>query len=222
MKLRLLSFLLVGVLTACASAPEPIKYYMLGPPLSPVDSVVELSNKPTLVIEEVELAAYLRQSGMIMQTGDNQLVVSRNHLWAESLELAVPKALVRELQQQSKDYSYFIKTLDWVGQTDFRLRLRIDSLQFTDQGEVVTAGRYQLISAADPASPVLVDFNFRHDIAQDGYAAAVAEINALLGQLAGAIIASVDKLASNEAEKAEKGSAEKGSESSARVIYSGT
>ena len=196
MTLRLLSIvLLVSVLAACASAPEPIEYYMLAPPNSPADRVVELSSKPALVIEEVELAAYLRQSGMIMQTGDNQLVVSRNHLWAEDLELAVPKALVWQLQQQSDDYSYYIKALDWVGQADYRLRLRIDSLQFTDQGEVVAAGRYQLITALKPETPVFVDFNFRRDITQDGYAHAVAEINALLGLLAGAIIDSVDTLA---------------------------
>lgn len=196
MTVRLLSILLlISVLAACASAPEPIEYYMLASPQTPADSVVELSSKPALVIEEVELAAYLRQSGMIMQTGENQLVVSRNHLWAENLELAVPKALVWELQRKSADYSYYIKTLDWVGQSDFRLRLRIDSLQFTDQGEVVTAGRYQLISTLMPKEPVFVDFSFRRDISQDGYAHAVAEINALLGQLAGAILDSVDKLA---------------------------
>jgi uncharacterized lipoprotein YmbA len=196
MTLRLLSILLlVNVLAACASAPEPIKYYMLAPPSSPADRVVERSSKPSLVIEEVELAAYLRQSGMIMQTGDNQLVVSRNHLWAEDLELAVPKALVWQLQQQSDDYSYYIRTLDWVGQADYRLRVRMDSLQFTDQGEVVAAGRYQLITALQPGAPVFVDFSFRRDITQDGYAHAVAEINALLGLLAGAIIDSVDTLA---------------------------
>ena len=196
MTMRLLSILLLAtVLAACASAREPIEYYMLAPPLSSVNSLVELSNKPALVIEEVELADYLRQSGMVMQTGDNQLVVSRNHLWAESLGSAVPKVLMRELQHQSDDYSYYIKTLDWVGQTDYRLRLRIDSLQFTDQGEVVASGRYQLIPARGPASPLITDFNFRRDITQDGYAPAVAEINAVLGQLAGAIIDSVDKLA---------------------------
>jgi uncharacterized lipoprotein YmbA len=200
MKVLLYSvLLLISGLAGCASAPpEPIEYYVLAPQVAATDSVVELSNKPTLVIESVELAAYLRQSGMVIQTGDNQLLVSKTHLWAESLELALPKALVRELQQQSDDYSYYLKTLDWIGQTDYRLRLRIDSLQSTDQGEVVAAGRYQLISAQATTSPIFVDFNFRRDIPQDGYAAAVEQINILLGQIASAIIASTDKLAQQE------------------------
>lgn len=197
MKVHLSSvLLLICGLAGCTSAPPaPIEYYVLAPQVSATDSVIELSNKPTLVIESVELAAYLRQSGMVIQTGDNQLLVSKTHLWAESLELALPKAVVRELQQQSDDYSYYLKTLDWIGQTDYRLRLRIDSLQSTDQGEVVAAGRYQLIATRAPNSPILVDFNFHQDIPQDGYAAAVEQMNVLLGQIASAILASADKLA---------------------------
>ena len=196
MKARVLSLILIATcLAACASGPAaPIEYYVLAPPIATADSVVERSNKPTLVIENVDLAAYLRQTGMIIQTGDSQILVSRNHLWAESLELALPKALVRELQRQSDEYSYYLKTVDWVGETDYRLRLRIDSLQSTDRGEVVSTGRYQLVSAGNPGSPVLVDFAFARDLDQDGYAYAVEQIGLLIGQIAGAILTSVEKL----------------------------
>lgn len=189
------SVLIVLCLAACASGPgAPIEYYVLAPQISAVDSVIERSNRPTLVIENVDLATYLRQAGMIIQNGTNQILVSRTHLWAESLESALPKALVRELQRQSNDYSYYLKSADWVGETDYRLRLRIDSLQSTDRGEVVSAGRYQLISAEDAGSPVVVDFNFARDLDQDGYAYAVEQMGVLIGQIAGAILASVDKL----------------------------
>jgi uncharacterized lipoprotein YmbA len=195
MKPQLSAILLFVIgLAGCAAGPAPIEYYVLAPPVAASDSIVERSNKPALVIESVELAAYLRQSGMIIQTGENQLLISRNHLWAEGLELALPKALVRELQRQSDDYSYYLKSLDSVGQTDYRLRLRIDSLQSTDRGEVVSAGRYQLISAQDAAAPIVVDFNFQRDLEQDGYAYAVEQMSGLIGQIAGAILTSVDKL----------------------------
>lgn len=187
--------LIVFCLAACASGPAaPIEYYVLAPQIAAVDSVVERSNRPTLVIENVDLATYLRQTGMIIQTGNNQILVSRTHLWAESLESALPKALVRELQRQSDDYSYYLKPLDWVGHTDYRLRLRIDSLQSTDRGDVVSTGRYQLISAEAAVSPVVVDFNFVRDLDEDGYAYAVEQMGVLIGQIAGAILASVDKL----------------------------
>lgn len=198
-KLCILLMACIGM-AGCASTPTaPIKYYLLSPPIAASDSVVELSNHPSVVIESINLAAYLKQSGMIIQTGDNQLLVSKNHLWAESLDLALPKALVRELQKQSDQYSYYLKTVDWVGQTDYRLRLRIDSLQSTDQGEVVSAGRYQLISAADPSAPVFVDFSFQRELQQDGYDHALVQMNAILGEIASAIIATVNKQAQKTA-----------------------
>ncbi len=193
-----ISLLVLGIV-ACASAPSsPTEYYVLAPAVSAQNKVVEHSNKPTLVIENVELAAYLKQTGMIIQNGNNQLTVSRKHLWAESLELALPKALVRDLQQQSDEYSYYLKSLDWVGQADYRLRLRIDSLQATDQGEVVSSGRYQVISGASPATSVFVDFNFQRDLKQDGYAHTVEQLQRLLGEIAGAILSSVERLSVEE------------------------
>lgn len=196
MKARLPGTLLLAmfVVAGCASAPVPINYYVLAPPATVTDQVIERADQPALVIEDVELAAYLLQSGLVIQSGRNQLVVSRNHLWAESLELAFPKALVRELQRQSDEYSYYLKSLDWVDQADYRLRLRIDALQTTDRGEVLAAGRYQLIPGRGEASSIFVDFNFQRDLEQDGHAHAVEQMSVLLAQIAGAILNSLDHL----------------------------
>ena len=199
MKMQLPAILLViAGLTACASEPVVVHYYALVPPVLKSDEVVQLTDKPALVIERVELAEYLQQSGMIIQSGDNQLLVSRSNLWAESLELALPKALVRELQRQSDGYSYYLKTVDWIPRTDYRLRLRIDSLQATDQGEVVAAGRYQLISEHGSNPQVFADFNFRRDLDSDGYEQAVKQMQALLAEIAEAILTSVDGLAGQD------------------------
>jgi len=186
--------LLLAGLGACSSEPVVINYYALVPPVSAADEVVQRVDRPAVVIERVDLAEYLQQSGMIIQSGDNQLNISRNNLWAESLELALPKALVRELQRQSDDYSYYLKNVDWVARTDYRLRLRIDSLQATDKGEVVAAGRYQLISEHDANAHAFADFNFHRDLKQDGYAHTVEQIQALLAQIAEAILNSVQGL----------------------------
>ncbi|MFC1719684.1 membrane integrity-associated transporter subunit PqiC [Pseudomonadota bacterium] len=188
-------FLLLTGIAGCASEPVNVHYYALVPPVSAADEVVQRTDKPTLVIERVELAQYLRQPGMIIQTGSNQLQVSKNNLWAESLELALPKALVRELQRQSDDYSYYLKTLDWVARTDYRLRLRIDSLQATAQGEVITSGRFQLIPEQGSKPQVFVDFNFQRDLDQDGFEHSVEQIQLLVAEIAGAIIESVDDMA---------------------------
>jgi uncharacterized lipoprotein YmbA len=191
-------FLLIAGLAGCASEPVVINYYALVPPVSAEDQVVQRADKPALVIERVELAEYLLQSGMIIQSGDNQLLVSRSNLWAESLQLALPKALVRELQRQSDEYSYYLKTVDWIPRADYRLRLRMDSLQATDQGEVVAAGRYQLISEHGSHRHVIADFNFHRDLNADGYEQSVEQMQALLAEIARAILTSLDGLAGQD------------------------
>ena len=199
MKMKLIAILpLLACLGACSSEPVVMHYYALVPPVTAADEVVQRPDNPALVIERVDLAEYLQQSGMIIQSGDNQLQVSKNHLWAESLELALPKALVRELQRQSEDYSYYLKNVDWITRTDYRLRLRIDSLQATDKGEVVAAGRYQLIAEHGSKPQVFADFNFHRDLGQDGYEHAVEQIQGLLAQIAEAILGSLQGLGEQE------------------------
>ena len=189
MKARYLSiFCLAAVLSGCASEPQTKSYYLLAPP---VVSTRAGDSLPTLVIESVELAEYLRQSGLVMQTGDNQLTISRSHLWAEGLEQAVPKVLLGLLQQKSNNYRFYLKFSDFVSQTDYRLRLHIDSLQATDRNEVVSSGRYQLIASADPANPVSANFSFEQNLTADGYAHAVEKMQTLLGQIADAILESL-------------------------------
>ena len=191
---HLLVLFLATTLSACAAAPEPRSYYLLAPPAVSTEINRTGDNRPTLVIESVELAEYLRQSGLVLQSGENQLTISRTHLWAENLDQAVPKALLGQLQQKSDDYRFYLKFSDYVSQTDYRLRLHIESLQATDRGEVVAAGRYQLISSSESANPVAANFYFKQDLTDDGYSHAVEQMQMLVGQIAVAILDSLEDL----------------------------
>jgi uncharacterized lipoprotein YmbA len=74
------------------------------------------------------------------------------------------------------------------------LRLHIESLQATDRGEVVATGRYQLISSTDAANPLSANFYFKQNLASDGYAHAVEQMQTLVGQIADAILDSLEEL----------------------------
>ena len=190
--LLILSFLVSCA--GCATTAAPVTYYLLAPSGPAAEVSGDGENRPTLVIEDVELSEYLRRAGLVLQTGDNQLTVSRTHLWAEGLDQAVPKALLGQLQRQSQDYAFYLKSADYVSRTDYRLRLHVENLQATDRGEVVTSGRFQLISNADAARPVASTFHFRRDLADDGYAHAVEQLQALVGQIAGAVLDSLNEM----------------------------
>lgn len=192
--------LILSVLAACsgcASNTTPVTYYLLAPTVPAPETGNHRENRPTLVIEDVELSEYLRQSGLILQSGDNRLTVSRSHLWAEGLDQAVPKALLGQLQRQSQDYAFYLKSADYVSQTNYRVRLHVENLQATDRGEVITSGRFQLISIADAARPVSSVFHFERDLDNDGYAHAVEQLQALVGQIAGAVLDALNEMAAS-------------------------
>jgi len=118
--------------------------------------------------------------------------VSKQHLWAENLELAVPKLLLKELQSQSSDFNFYIRNLDFVPQTDYRLRLHIDNLQATELGEVVSSGRYQLITNATPSETHTVDCYFKEDLLDDGYEHAVEKMRILIQDIAKDVLVSAN------------------------------
>ena len=195
MKVRyFLIICLTVVLGGCASDPEPRAYYLLARPVVSTVTGGTGDHRPTLVIESIELAEYLRQSGLVLQSGENQLAISRTHLWAEGLDKSVPKVLLGQLQQKSNDFRFYLKFSDYVSQTDYRLRLHIESLQATDRGDVVCTGRYQLITSADPGNPVSANFAFKQDLNADGYAQAVEQMQTLLGEVADTILDSLNDI----------------------------
>ena len=190
----LLALSVLAACTGCASKAAPVTYYLLTPAAPVAETGTQAESRQTLVIEHVELSEYLRQSGLILQVGGNQLAVSRAHLWAERLDQAFPKALLRELQRQSRDYAFYLKSSDYVSRTDYRLRLHLENLQATDRGEVVTNGRFQLIPSGDAEHPASADFHFRRDLDRDGYAYAVEQLQVLVGRIAEAVLDSLDEM----------------------------
>ena len=194
MKFNRLVIPLCLAIGACASEPLSISYYLLSTPSAEQARTQSMTEKKTLVIEDVEMAAYLRQSGIAMQISGSQLQISKQHLWAESLELAVPKYLATAMQGQTTDYQVYVRNLDYVPSAQYSLRVHIDNLQATDQGEVVSSGRYQLINNEDSKQSIAVDFYFERDLQEDGYSHTVAKIRELLNDIAIDVISTAENL----------------------------
>ena len=192
MKFNRLILPLCLAISACASEPLSISYYLLSTPSAEQARMQAMTEKKVLAIEDVEMAAYLRQSGIVMQTSGSQLQISKQHLWAENLELSVPKYLATAMQSQSTNYQVYVRNLDYVPSAHYSLRLHIDNLQATDQGEVVSSGRYQLIDNEDSKQSITVDFYFERDLQEDGYSHAVAKIRELLSDIATDVISTAE------------------------------
>ncbi len=174
------------VLAGCSSSPAKINYYVLGS-ATHASNAVE-TGKPAVVLEHLELAAFLRQPGLVMQTSQNEMRISKSHLWAEALDDALPKALQKALQHRTSDYSFYLKAHDWVKNTDYRLRLRVDGLHPNESGEVICYGRFQVIPTKNEGESLVKDFHFKLDLDQNGYPHAVGQLGRLVEMIAGDIV----------------------------------
>lgn len=188
MSLRLPSLLLLSALLGgCASNAPALNYYLLGgnepARVQPVDE-----NLPALVLERVSLAEFLEQSGLVMQQGDHRLQVSRTHLWAEGLDVAVPQVLLSSLRQASSDYRYFLRGSDFVPTANYSLRLHLDAFHATDAGDVVASGRYQVVDESAKREVLNRQFSFVDALQGDGYPQAVSQLRQLLDRLARSIV----------------------------------
>jgi uncharacterized lipoprotein YmbA len=180
-------------LVACASAPTPIKYYRISSAPEQKTPTPETTQARRVVLEAVEMPAFLRQPGLVMQSSTHQITVSKDHLWAERLDKAVPRLLATKLQALSDDYVFYLDGDDWVDQADFRFRLRIDNLQATTTGEAITSGAFQLADVVSGETSTPQDFSFASDLQRDGYAESVVQLEYLIGQIATSMLEALRK-----------------------------
>jgi len=178
---------LTTLLGACAGSAPALNYYVLGGRETPRSVPVD-ENLPALVVESVTLAEFLEQSGLVLQQGAYQLQVSRTHLWAENLDVAVPEVLLMSLQQASPDYRYFLRGRDFVPGANYSLRLHFDAFHATDGGDVLASGRYQVVDTEANREIMNRQFNFTEDLQRDGYPQVVSQLRSLLQQLANNIV----------------------------------
>ncbi len=175
----------------CTSTPVAISYYML--PTTVQENSVDTQHVPSLLIEHIELAEYLTQPGLVLQTSPHKIHISTSNLWAENLEKALPKALQNALQKQSAQFSYHLEHLVTL-KPDLRLRLRIDALHPTTNGLVIASGRYQLTKASEQEIAAVKYFHIERTLHDDGYEAAVKEIDILISLIAVNILGTMNDI----------------------------
>lgn len=188
MKNALTVLTLALCLIGCSSTPAAVAYYRINPEPPRQASSAAPADAASVVLERVELPTFLSQPGLVMQSGDNTLVISKTHLWAERLDKALPRLLTTRLQAQSDGFRFYRGHSDWASGPDYSLRVRIDNLQATAGGEVYTSGSFQILDATSGQPTILHDFRFTRDMRQDGYGEAVALMDHLVSDIAREIL----------------------------------
>jgi len=181
-------------LGACASNPVADQYYslVLAADDIPVDAGVA-TPLTHLIVGPVQLPEFLDRRELAMQISDNEIRTANHHFWAEPLEEAIAKVLVRDISRLGNDLAVDRDAGRWTEEGDCRIRLEFDKFHATNRSRVVNSGRYWILA---PDERVRQEFELSETIATDGYSSAVTALRLSLRELAGQIVDSVDSSAS--------------------------
>ena len=176
----------VMLLASCASSAPNLNYYLLdsGQATNIVgDSNVNAERKPLVLVGDVTLSEFLRQSSLLVQLEDHEMHYALNHVWAEPLLDAIPKALLKDLRHDGAEFNFERGTTEWFGKEAYRVKFQIDQFHPNAQQQVVLSGRYW-ITDNESGETDARDFSLTDNLTQDGYGHAVVKMRRLLTALA--------------------------------------
>ena len=168
-------------LAACASNPVEDHYYSLV--LAADDSTapdMAVANA-MLIVGPIQLPEYLNKRGLTIQVDSNQVQTANHHFWAEPLDEAISKVLVRDIASRNNNLGVERDAGRWTGGGTCRLRIEFDKFHATNRSSVVSSGRYW-VSSSD--STVKQEFDVTQRLSADGYGPAVAALRDSLDDLA--------------------------------------
>ena len=181
--------LLLG-LTACASNPVEDQYYSLVLAADEVPGKVDAEASHThIIVGPIQLPEFLERRELAMQISDNEIRTANHHFWAEPLEGAIAKVLVKDTFLLGDALVVDREAGRWTEEGNCRIRLEFDKFHATNRGRVVNSGRYWI---STPDDSVRQEFDLSHSIASDGYSSAVTALRLSLRELAGQIVATID------------------------------
>ena len=179
---------LLTLLTACAGKSNPPQNYYLLPLGVPAGSMrVEVPMQVGL--SRLEVAHYLTQNGIVVETMEGTIRPARHNQWAEPLSEGLRRALRAQI---SKALGYEISA-DTVQRSrwDIVLDAEIERLHGTLSGEAILIAQWRLTPKSTPENSVTYRFSKTRPLPREGYASLVETETQLLNELSAAIADSI-------------------------------
>lgn len=173
------------LLAGCGSTPLEQHEYLLRPQKL---EVVSGGGRSAVLLKPVQVAPYLDQSGVVLQTGPAEIRAAKQHRWAEPLD----EALGRYLQvgiANAADRSVETVPITSTGDRQ-KIVISVHQLHGSEDGSVRLVADYVVENGAGERR--LGSFDERIRQASDGYPALVAAHGSLLDQLSAEIAAALE------------------------------
>ena len=193
--------LCMALLSSCTSNPLSVRYYLLHTPDNNVSHTVD-DSKPTVVLQLINVADYLRQSSLVMQLGQHELHYSHQDVWAEKLQASFYNALLRDLNVTGQQ-NYIASSSPNVPLAMASIAITLEHFHATDVSTVVSSGQYWLsqnntsTNQGKNVATTRHSFFFESELKQDGYSHAVKQLRTLITRLAKQIEKDIAALPNN-------------------------
>jgi len=171
------------LLVGCASQSIEPSYYLLRSNQDTPSG--KLSPSRDFSLGKVEIAAYIDQPGLVMETNDTQIRPASQHLWAEPVYEGVRNYLATEIAQAS-GYELLPSKLN---RDATAVNIRIDQLHGTIDGNAHIVAYWWLVHGDEVVA--MNRFADSRALPESGYGALVAAEKTLLTELARQIAASL-------------------------------
>lgn len=175
-----------ATMAGCAAQSTPANRFTLPEVESPPSSAVSVSSRQ-LAVSPVEVASYLDQEGIVMQTSDIELNAANQNLWAEELGHQLTRQLRQSLSAELPGTTVVSAAQGGAGAQ--RLSLSVDQFQGRYDGRALASGEWQL---HDGNRLVMQrHFEVTRPLDDDGYPALVRALGAVWKDVARQVAAEV-------------------------------
>lgn len=178
---------LVVFLSSCSSnsdIPLETNYYLLNSQHLAKNSV---NINKTVVVEVLELPAYLDQPQLVMQLNKHQLHYARFDEWAEPLQAGFTKALINDLNLNNNSIQFVTDELKSNKESADKLIVRIDYFHPSTASKVVLSGVFWTENNKSE-NIIQQHFSFELLLNEDGYTHAIAQMRRLVSMMSASVI----------------------------------
>ena len=196
-----LIILVTCIYTGCTGITKPASFYLLSP-LPDVEkpmTIKSAQNTPLITIGPVTLPAYLDRLQMITRKGDNELVLSEFHRWAESLEDNFYRVLMENLSLLLHTIDITTYPKSKASQAEFQIIINVTRFDVDSRGNALLIAYWHVLG--NDGSKVLMRkksvFSFKGK--SGNYESTIAALNKTLAALSHEISAAIHSIKNSTA-----------------------
>ena len=180
-------------LASCATPSPSLNYYLLDSGVgstSIVGTAEQNKNERLVLVGDVTLGEFLRQSSLLVELDDNEMHFAMNHVWPEPLVEQIPKVLLKDLRRSNTEFHFERETSEWFGKEVYSVKIQIDQFHPNAKQEVVMSGRYWVTDIGSGQTKEK-DFFLSDTLTEDNYGHAIVKMRRLITVLSESLIRSL-------------------------------